>query len=236
MNENKTIYERLSAIQKELKVGKKKNNTFGNYKFRNASDICIAIKDLLEPNEYITCNNKVIMVGDRYYIEATATFYKEDKSISIQAQARESLDKKGMDDSQITGSATSYARKYALAGLFMIDDEEDADNKENDKKEAKKTTPKPAPEINKYYQAIIDDKYELLNNGANIRFSIDGVVEDFKAKIGETKEATVSGTTYKYKQYGFWIDSCKAYLNLNGSVDELTKQSAVKSATKFLKK
>ena len=161
MNEN-NIYTRLSTIQKQLKVGKTKNNSFGNYKFRNASDICIAVKDLLEADEYITCNNKIIIIGDRYYIEATATFYKQDKSISIQAQAREPLDKKGMDESQITGSSTSYARKYALAGLFMIDDEEDADNKENDKKEAKKTQPNPEPAINKYYQAILDDKYEFI--------------------------------------------------------------------------
>lgn len=104
----------------------------------------------------------------------------------------------------------------------------DTDNKKEDKKTE--------PAINKYYQAIVDDKYEILNNGANIRFNIDGVIDDCEAKISKEKEVTIDGTVYKYKQYSFLIYSCKSCVNLNGGVDELTKQSAVKSATKFLKK
>lgn len=235
MNENNTIYKRLSKIQKDLKVGKNQENTFGNYSFRNASDICIAVKDLLLEDEYITCNNKIIMVGDRYYIEATATFYKEDKSISIQAQARESLDKKGMDDSQITGSATSYARKYALAGLFMIDDEEDADNQKNNKKETKKTEPKPAPAINKYYQAILDDKCQILQNGKSIVFNLDGKVETYQATITEEKYKE-----YDYNQYLYKIQSINANVILKDWTTKdnlgLTIEKAKKSATKFLSK
>jgi hypothetical protein len=120
----------LSKIQKELKVGKGKWNDFSKFNYRTCSDILEAVKPLLPDGYSVILNDKVILVGDRFYIEATATLNGE-QSFSCTALAREPVVKKGMDEAQVTGTASSYARKYALSGLFAIDDSEDVDAKEN---------------------------------------------------------------------------------------------------------
>lgn len=126
------IYEKLGKIQAELKAPKGQYNPFGKYNYRNCEDILEALKPLLkETGTVITLSDKVVMVGDRTYIEATATLTEYEggqaSSISNTAYAREDAAKKGMDGSQITGASSSYARKYALNGLFAIDDTKDAD-------------------------------------------------------------------------------------------------------------
>lgn len=125
----------LIEIQKNLKAPKGQYNNFGKYKYRSCEDILEALKPLLSENKcYIVLTDDVVQVGDRYYIKATATITNsEGKSVSNTGWAREDFDKKGMDGSQITGTASSYARKYALNGLFAIDDTQDADvlNKHN---------------------------------------------------------------------------------------------------------
>jgi hypothetical protein len=118
--------EILNKIQKELKVPKNQRNSFGNYNYRSCEDILEAVKPLLG-TAVLILNDEIILIGDRYYIKATATITDKEQSISSVAYARESLDKKGMDSAQITGAASSYARKYALNGLFCIDDTKDAD-------------------------------------------------------------------------------------------------------------
>ena len=126
----------LISIQKELDVPKNQFNNFGKYSYRNCEDILEAVKPLCEANGCIlTLSDEIKNIGDRYYVVATATLTNsEGKSITATASAREEDTKKGMDASQITGSASSYARKYALNGLFCIDDSKDADsNKNNDK-------------------------------------------------------------------------------------------------------
>lgn len=119
----------LVKIQAELKAPKGQTNNFGKYKYRSAEDIIEAVKPIL--NKYGTAlvvSDEVVQVGDRIYIKATATLLDDtDNHISVNGWAREEEVKKGMDAAQITGAASSYARKYALNGLFAIDDTKDAD-------------------------------------------------------------------------------------------------------------
>lgn len=129
--------EKLINIQNALNAPKNQYNKFGGYKYRNAEDILEALKPLLKEQKCaLVLRDDVVFIGDqedaRFYIKATATLY-DDLGVEIastNAFARESLSKKGMDDSQVTGTASSYARKYALNGLFCIDDNKDADTDE----------------------------------------------------------------------------------------------------------
>lgn len=145
----------LNKIQKELKAPKAQKNTFGNYNYRSCEDILEAVKPLLE-DATLTINDEVVLIGDRYYIKATATIKQGAESFSISAFAREPEGRKGMDEAQVTGATSSYARKYALNGLFAIDDTKDADTMDNSKnkiedlkKEADKI--KSLPELRKFY-------------------------------------------------------------------------------------
>lgn len=123
----------LQKIQRKLNVPKSLVNKFGGFNYRNAEQILEAVKPLLEEQGcVITLADDVILVGDRYYVKATATITnKQGQSVSTSALAREAHDKKGMDDAQITGAASSYARKYALGGLLLIDDGQDPDSEDN---------------------------------------------------------------------------------------------------------
>lgn len=127
-----TIYETLSNIQVELKAPKNLYNSFGRYKYRNAESILEAAKPLCAKHGCtLTVSDEVILIGSRYYIKATATVQDKDgNAASTTALAREDETKKGMDGAQITGTASSYARKYALNGLFCIDDTKDPDSNE----------------------------------------------------------------------------------------------------------
>jgi hypothetical protein len=128
-----TVYEKLIKVQSELKAPKSRKNTFGKYNYRNLEDILEGAKPLLKKyGASLVITDTIENVGERYYVKATATFIDTEtgESISNSALARESAEKKGMDDSQITGTSSSYARKYALNGLFLIDDTKDADTDE----------------------------------------------------------------------------------------------------------
>ena len=123
----------LRSIQCELKAPKGQYNSFGKYSYRSCEDILEAVKPLLDKYKatvYIT--DEVVSVGDRIYVKATATFVDKDgKEVSVSAFAREPVARKGMDEAQVTGATSSYARKYALNGLFLIDDTKDADTDES---------------------------------------------------------------------------------------------------------
>jgi len=122
----------LVKIQAELKAPKNQTNNFGKYKYRSAEDIIEAVKPIL--NKYgtaLTISDEVVQLGERFYIKATASLLHLDERISVYGWAREEEVKKGMDAAQITGSASSYARKYALNGLFAIDDTKDSDATNN---------------------------------------------------------------------------------------------------------
>ena len=123
------IYEQLANVQHELKCNKSLYNSFGKYSYRSTELIMEAVKPLLFSNDLcLIITDSVELIGDRFYIKATATIYnKEGEQISTTAYAREEEGKKGMDASQVTGSTSSYARKYALNGLLAIDDTKDAD-------------------------------------------------------------------------------------------------------------
>ena len=123
--------QKLINIQKDLKAPKSNYNSFGKYKYRSCEDILEAVKPLLAREECtLTLSDEIVNVGDRYYIKATARITDDTATRTVTAYAREAAEKKGQDDSQITGTASSYARKYALNGLFLIDDTKDADTDE----------------------------------------------------------------------------------------------------------
>ena len=133
----------LSQIQAELKCPKNQRNDFGKYNYRSCEDILESLKPVAKKlGAAITLSDDIVAMGDRFYIKATATLWMDDgKSITAVGWAREPLNRKGMDDSQVTGSASSYARKYALNGLFAIDDNKDADylNKEETTQNVRRT-------------------------------------------------------------------------------------------------
>lgn len=120
---------KLTQIQSELKAPKNQYNSFGKYKYRNCEDILEAVKPLLAKYDCkLIITDEVINIGTRFYIKATAKFKSEDGVVEVSAMAREEESKKGMDGSQVSGAASSYARKYCLNGLFLIDDTKDADS------------------------------------------------------------------------------------------------------------
>ena len=144
---NKDFLTRFGLAQAELKAPKNQYNSFGKYSYRSCEDILEAAKPVCAKyGLLLTVSDEVVHEGERYYIKATAALYDaqggSDEVMSATAYAREALDKKGMDDSQITGTASSYARKYALNGLFCIDDTKDADTQDNTNPGTKKSAQK----------------------------------------------------------------------------------------------
>lgn len=137
---SKELVKKLNKIQVELNAPKNMYNSFGKYNYRNLEGIFMGLKPLLkETGLAVTVSDDIIQVGDRIYVKATATVSDGENSISKTALAREPLTKKGMDEAQVTGATSSYARKYAMNGLFAIDDTVDADGMDNS--EPKKTKP-----------------------------------------------------------------------------------------------
>lgn len=135
------IYEKLATIQQELKAPKNQYSDYGGYYYRSCEDILEGLKPCLEKvNALVMLSDELVLVGDRYYIKATATLIdiESTERISNTAFARETESRPKMDASQITGSSSTYARKYALNGLFCIDDVKDADSMDNRQIEEKK--------------------------------------------------------------------------------------------------
>ena len=155
----KTFTEKLITVQWDLKAPKGQFNDFGKYNYRSAEDIVNAVKPLnKEQGLLLTLSDKMILIGDRYYVEATATITDGETSQNYTAYAREAVAKKGMDESQITGTASSYARKYALNGLYLIDDTKDADTNEYKQQEnnVKKINKKQKEELERNFSKIAD--------------------------------------------------------------------------------
>ena len=160
------IYQKRERIQKKLKAPKNQHNKFGGYNYRSCEDILEAVKPLLD-GCVLTISDSIREVGGRVYVEAEATLSDGANQINVCAYAREPEDRKGMDASQITGSASSYARKYALNGLFLIDDTKDADTMPPSQQPAAKpldvdkaikamNSAKSKPELVRYYESAID--------------------------------------------------------------------------------
>jgi hypothetical protein len=143
------VYEKLANVQSALKAPKGQFNAFGKYKYRSCEDIVESVKPLLKKEGLLlNLTDTIEQIGDRFYVKATAIIIDtaDGNMISVEAYAREEESKKGMDGSQVTGASSSYARKYALNGIFAIDDTKDSDSTntgdEQPKQEAKKQTPR----------------------------------------------------------------------------------------------
>lgn len=168
------IYEKLSKIQQELKAPKNLYNKFGNYYYRNAEGILNAVKPLLN-GLALVINDEPVVLGERYYIKATATLTDGSESVSAVAYAREDEQKKGMDGCQLTGACSSYARKYALNALLMIDDSKDSDddslspkNPENEEKQEKPAA-KPAQKAAAVPPVrVVPDPPAIVDIGTNV--------------------------------------------------------------------
>ena len=177
--------KRLIEIQSALKAPKNQRNNFGNYNYRSCEDILEAVKPLLKKQGLaLVINDDIKAIDGRFYIQATATIFDEEgKQIAMSsALAREEESKKGMDASQLTGSTSSYARKYALNGLFAIDDTKDADVTNTHGKEEVKKPKKKLPS---------DADMELINN---IKEMTD--IQDIKTYYANTKEHAEDRETY----------------------------------------
>jgi len=141
-----TVNKELNRIQRALVAPKNQRNGFGKYNYRSCEDILEALKPILGDGT-VTISDTIIEISGRYYVKATAKFSLGSESIECDGWAREAEDKKGMDASQITGACSSYARKYALNGLFAIDDSKDADTEEPAKRSQPAPQAKPAPSV-----------------------------------------------------------------------------------------
>ena len=190
----------LRKIQTELKAPKGQYNSFGKYNYRSCEDILEAVKPLLEKNKatvYIT--DDVVLVGDRVYVKATATFTDaEGKSISVSAFAREPSERKGMDPSQITGATSSYARKYALNGLFLIDDNKDTDTDENrnEAEERAKQDKSPKKQMPKY----TEKELELMKSWGDGTFTEEELAQFRKECTGENYAEAISRIQTEYEK------------------------------------
>jgi len=188
-----SAYKKLSEIQRVVKAPKNQYNNFGKYYYRSCEDILEAVKPLLEDTNSLLCiEDEVVNSGDRYYVKATATLYDVDSetSVSVSAFAREEESKKGMDGSQITGASSSYARKYALNGLFCLDDTKDADDPKqsngngNSKTEEKPQQAKENPKT-KLYREIVALAKEIGETEGDVKARI-------KEQYGKTKGSDVT--------------------------------------------
>lgn len=155
------MLEGLIKVQMALNAPKNRRNSFANYNFRSCEDILEAVKPLLsENNLLLTLEDNIELIGERYYICAKAKVTDGKEMVVVTAYAREEESKKGMDGSQITGTASSYARKYALGGMFLIDDSKDADTDEF----KRQTDKKDARQENKEVAYATDDDKEMLKS------------------------------------------------------------------------
>ena len=181
------VYEKLMTVQTKLRAPKGQYNSFGKYSYRSCEDILEALKPLLaEVGAIVNVSDEIKLIGDRFYVEATASFIDVEtgERMIAKASAREAETKKGMDDSQVTGSVSSYARKYALNGLFAIDDNKDSDATNTHGKDIK---PNMTP-VSGLSEAQIK---RLLAIGTKSGFNKDTIVKTVKKLYGcELKDMT----------------------------------------------
>jgi len=199
-----SVYLKLMKVQSELKAPKSQTNSFGKYKYRSCEDILEGVKPLLLQNKVlIVINDEIEHIEGRYYVKATATFIDAEtgEKVEVVANAREPENKKGMDESQITGATSSYARKYALNGLLAIDDTKDADSdtpKPQDEPQSKpQTKPQTKPEQKK--STLSDKQIKRLYTIAKIAKKTE---EDVKKwiKVKWNKESTKDLTRQEYDE------------------------------------
>ena len=191
------IYEKLLEAQSRLKAPKNQYNPFGKYNYRNCEDILEAAKPICkELKAVVFLTDKIVMIGERYYVEATAKFIDVESTdeIIVTASAREEENRKGMDGSQITGASSSYARKYALNGLFDIDDTKDNDDI-NDGQGNKK--PETNNGKNNNQKSKKQDVFTEINNAITVYSKQSGlatkaIVEHIEKQIGKKLDKSLS--------------------------------------------
>lgn len=203
---------RLADIQKKLNAPKSQFNKFGGYNYRSCEDILVAVKPLLGDLALIVSDG-IVAVGDRVYVKAVATLTDGKDSIVATAFAREALEKKGMDAAQVTGSTSSYARKYALNGLLLIDDNKDADHGHESDRQAEQpararpnkpaSAPKPAPAA-----LDLDDAIDLLSQQIDEQSLKEAFAKLWKAASADQKEALKS--TYDHLKTQFQHEAIPA--------------------------
>lgn len=182
----------LQQIQNELKAPKSQRNNFSGYNYRSCEDILEALKPVLAKyNAAVLLSDEVVQMGTRWYVKATATLKTETDSISVTAYAREEETRKGFDASQITGSASSYARKYALNGLFGIDDTKDADTMDNRQtfSQPKKDDP----------FSVLDKKHAKAMQAAQTPDELIDVMAGIKSSMGDAFDEVRTLYTSAYK-------------------------------------
>ena len=188
-DEERGSMSKLAEIQQALKAPKGQRNSFGNYNYRSCEDILEAVKPLLG-DEVLTISDEIVEVGGRVYVKATARCC----GLSVTGYAREAESKKGMDEAQITGAASSYARKYALNGLFCIDDTKDADaTNTHGRAPAKKAAPKEEPGLKEAKQELLafveEDRKGIFDGDMG---TVDFLKNAIKATFGKASLATVA--------------------------------------------
>lgn len=193
-----TIYEKLLEIQKELKAPKSQYNSFGKYSYRSAEDILEAVKPLCYNNKVVlTLSDDIVLVNERYYVKACAMLVdaeKPESTIIVSAYAREEEEKKGMDGSQVTGAASSYARKYALNGLFDIDDTKDSDFTNTGSKKDSESKKSKAPASEEVTQKIAEIKAEIDNKLAS-GIERDAIIATLKKACGTAQYTKLTDIT-----------------------------------------
>lgn len=193
-----TIYEKLLSIQTELKAPKSQYNSFGKYNYRNCEDILEAVKPLCAKYKAVSVmGDEVIQIGERYYIKSTARLIdlESEGVVENTAYAREEAEKKGMDGSQVTGASSSYARKYALNGLFAIDDTKDSDTTNNGQ-----TAPK---EATKAKQTAKTEEWKLTKSELVQVYGVknaEATIAALEKKLGVPYGEWDKGTTQKVRE------------------------------------
>lgn len=203
-----SIYTTLTEIQNELKAPKNQYNSFGKYKYRSCQDILEALKPLLLKHKAtLIINDEIQETGTRVYVKAICTFVVGDEKIQATAYAREEESKKGMDGSQVTGASSSYARKYALNGLFLIDDTKDADTDEfkeqsKNKQENKSKQELTKEQINILYSMASEKGFTQkdIQNVISKSFNKRSVTELSQAEYNEILDRMEKSTSKKGKK------------------------------------
>ena len=195
--------QKLLNIQRDLKAPKSQYNSFGKYNYRNCEDILEAVKPLCaREGACLTISDAVVQIGERYYIQATATLQDSENGeviALVTAYAREEAEKKGMDASQVTGAASSYARKYALNGLFDIDDTKDADSDEKGEKPAKPSNSAAKPVAASKKPSEADKPADKPKFNLDDAMSTPVVLKGVEYKLGALKQVTLEWYAEKSK-------------------------------------
>ena len=216
------MIEKLIKIQSELKAPKNQNNTFGKYKYRSCEDILEAVKPLLSREGLLlTLTDTIEQIGNRFYVKAKVTLTDGTETVENTAYAREEETKKGMDGPQVTGTSSSYARKYALNGLFCIDDTKDADTDEY------KTETVERNKAQENMKRMEEQKYKTLTDLSH-KAKGDGITgEDikniitFKYKKHSSKELTFAQCADLFKNYSaYWQEFLNAQSEADSAEDK----------------